>query len=222
MPAGLPSQLKHCLLPLPPLHPICSTIDATLSGTLPVEGWAALSSLASLDLSHNRLQGTLAAAFPASLQKLNLRANDLTAISPGWRPPPGLVHMDMAANSLQQPLSELAGWLTAAPELEVLFLYYNKLHGTVPADLVLPPRLVQLSLLDNQLSGRCAGGSVQGHVCKGANDEVPIGSGCPLPATMPADSASKSVCTFVLMQARCRPCACPRRYASSFFHKCVW
>ncbi len=121
-----------------------------------MEGWAALGSLKTLALPKNNLPGTLAAAFPASLQQLDLSENMLTAVRPFWRPPPGLRRLNLSLNSLNQSLSEQQGWLAAASQLEVLDLGANQLQGTVPADLVLPPWLVQLDLRLNQLNGQCA------------------------------------------------------------------
>lgn len=124
-----------------------------LNGTLPTEGWDALPSLAELNLSFNNLHGSLPATLPASLQQIYLQSNALTAIDPAWRPGARLKDLRIYDNQLNQSLTDQQGWLTSAQGLEELRLEGNKLHGTIPAGLALPPRLAQLWLSNNRLSG---------------------------------------------------------------------
>lgn len=119
---------------------------------LPAMGWQALGSLEVLDL-YQHLSGQLAAAFPDSLQELDLISNSLTFVSPDWRPPPHLRKLSLLNNQLNQTLGEQRSWLAAAAQVQLLSLGDNSLHGTLPADLALPPALISLDLNGNQLSG---------------------------------------------------------------------
>lgn len=143
-------------MPAPGLHPCRQLSDTSLSGTLPADGWDALTSLSSLYVFNTSLRGQLAATFPDSLETLELFNNSLTGISPAWRPPPRLQKLDLSNNQLSQPLAQQQGWLAAAQGLEVLNLQHNRLSGMLPADLALPLRLTELYLYDNKLSGACA------------------------------------------------------------------
>ncbi|PRW44557.1 receptor kinase 2 [Chlorella sorokiniana] len=122
-----------------------------LSSTVP-EGWTALASLESLTLSRNPLIGQLAAAFPDSLQLINLDETQLTGISPVWRPPKSLERLDFSHNRLNQTLGDWAPWLAEAHSLGALQVWNSSLHGTVPL-LRLPGTLEQLDLNENELSG---------------------------------------------------------------------
>lgn len=137
----------------PSPHACSSLPGAGLNSTLPADGWGALGSLAELDLRNNSIHGQLAAAFPNSLQHLFLSGNSLTSISPPWQPPPHLRSLSLTNNSLNQTLTEQQGWLAAAGELEELYLRGSGLHGTLPVELALPPRLTALLLDGNQLTG---------------------------------------------------------------------
>ncbi len=134
-----------------------SYLSGHFNGTLPIHGWQALGSLAELSVGFP-LSGQLAAAFPDSLQELYLASNSFTAISPDWRPPPHLHNLSLLYNQLNQTLEQQQSWLAAAPELQVLDLDHNSLHGTVPIDLALPPSLTQLSLSSNKLSSEAGRG----------------------------------------------------------------
>lgn len=102
------------------------------------------------------MRGQLTAQFTHDLKTLGLSRNSLTSVSPAWRPPARLSILGLDWNQLDQPLADYLGWIAAAQELDALYLHNNRLHGSIPADLALPPRLRILHLNDNNLTGGCA------------------------------------------------------------------
>ena len=128
-----------------------------LSGTLPAE-LGSLTSLNALDLSENRLSGTLPDLSTLTiLTSLNLGDNQLSGTIPDWLGSlTALQDLSLRDNRLTGPIPEELGDLVA---LQNLYLDDNQLSGTIPDWLGDLDQLRNLYLNGNQLSGCVPDGS---------------------------------------------------------------
>ena len=131
--------------------------DNNLSGTLPAE-LGSLISLNALDLSENRLSGTLPDLSTLTiLTSLNLGDNQLSGTIPDWLGSlTALQDLSLRDNRLTGPIPEELGDLVA---LQNLYLDDNQLSGTIPDWLGDLDQLRNLYLNGNQLSGCVPDGS---------------------------------------------------------------
>lgn len=120
-----------------------------LTGTLPAD-LRLPSGLVELDLSDNRLVGTIPTSWDlqsaTQLQLLSLSINNLTGALPAALPS-GLITLQLAENALSGTLPPGA-WLP--PALVNCSLQDNALRGSIPADFRLPASLEKLDLCDNR------------------------------------------------------------------------
>ncbi|KAI8905430.1 hypothetical protein EDD86DRAFT_193849 [Gorgonomyces haynaldii] len=127
--------------------------NAQAAGTIP-DGFSKLSGLAYLDLSNNRLTGSI----PTDLSSLSILITDLNLSNSGATGPipqnisllNGLIVLDMSNNNLQGNIPTGLGNLFF---LQVLRLNSNKLNGSIPSELSRLTKLENLQVQDNLLSG---------------------------------------------------------------------
>lgn len=130
---------------------LVSITNNLISGQIPVS-LVGLPELHTLDLSHNRLSGTVPPPLLPSLPSLKvliLAANSLSGPIPPSVSSTRLLHLDLAKNALTGPLPPLPS------TLRFLSATANSLSGSL--DAAFSPLLLQLSFLDismNQFSGR--------------------------------------------------------------------
>jgi Leucine-rich repeat (LRR) protein len=128
--------------------------------------------LQELDLSSNKLTGSLEQVTSSTLQVLNLSSNELEGALPSrlkscmvvdlssnlfsggislasWSP--GLEILDLSHNQLNGTLDDEA--LMQPFRLQAVDLSFNQLTGSIPLKLLLSPSISQLSLSNNQFSG---------------------------------------------------------------------
>ena len=114
-----------------------------LNGT--INGTAIPQKLNILNLSDNKLNGTIPNSFPPELTHINLYRNKLTGSIPSQLPD-GLVRFSVWDNLLSGRIP------TTLPEsLTYLDLSHNQISGGIPVNL--PPGLTLLHLHNNQLTG---------------------------------------------------------------------
>lgn len=116
-----------------------------LDGTIP--DLSALSSLQSLDLSYNKLNGSFPAALPTSLHYLNLDAIGLSGTIPDLSAFTNLQAISLGFNPLGGSIPDFS----ALTSLQYLNLGYTQLSGNIPT--TLPTSLHSLALNANRLSG---------------------------------------------------------------------
>ncbi|MCP3936626.1 MAG: hypothetical protein GY708_14765, partial [Actinomycetia bacterium] len=125
--------------------------DNTLTGTIPAD-LSDLSDLVELDLSRNRLSGTIPdVSAIATLEVLRLQDNELGGVVPGdldLLPSLRIVDLDTNWLSGGVPVD-----LTSSTSIEYLDLSHNDLGGTIPATLGSMTALVTLDLQGNELTG---------------------------------------------------------------------
>ena len=121
-----------------------------LRGSLPAE-LDDLTKLTSLNLSENRLSGTIPDVRDLTeLTSLNLGDNQLSGTIPDVRDLTELTSLNLGDNQLS---GTIPGWLGSLTSLTTLNLRDNRLTGTIPEELGNLTQLDILYLDDNQLSG---------------------------------------------------------------------
>jgi len=123
-----------------------------LTGTLP-EMLGSLTSLGILDLRHNELTGTLPDSLVSltSLRELNLRKNKLTGMLPeNMEYLSKLVNLHLGQNKFTGTLPDTLGSLTSLRELNML---ENSLSGTLPDSLGSLFNLEEFNFGKNKLTG---------------------------------------------------------------------
>lgn len=133
--------------------------DNKVTGQIPTEMFEGLVSLERLNLGGNQLTGPLPDIFDrlAMLQEVSLGENYLSGTIPpsllGSAGRPSLMtKFDLHGNQFTGQLPAA----TNAPELKFLYLYDNKLQGTIPGDLLCQASntLADVRLSNNSFSGR--------------------------------------------------------------------
>ncbi|XP_042415476.1 receptor-like protein EIX1 [Zingiber officinale] len=123
--------------------------NTSIEDNLPEWFWNSLSIVVFLDLSHNKISGTL----PASLENLTklsylyLHSNLLEGPIPHL--PPNLLFLDLSLNAFSGPLSPTL----FTPNLYCLLLSHNHIIGSIPSNVCNCHSLERLDLSNNKLSG---------------------------------------------------------------------
>lgn len=122
-----------------------------LKGTIPAQGWVLPSELLVLDLEYNLVGGPLPATWPRIPQKLLelLLPNNVITGSLTFTLPPKLTKLDLANNRMTGGFPKVA----FPSNLQYLQFFNNKMEGTLPEALTLPPKLVEFALGGNKWSG---------------------------------------------------------------------
>ncbi|KAJ9678533.1 hypothetical protein PVL29_020656 [Vitis rotundifolia] len=132
---------------------LSSNVD--LNGSIP-DAFGNMISLADLDISGNQLQGSIPDIFGnmASLERLDLSKNKLEGEIPkSLSNLCRLQELNLRINNLSGPLPQVLDLLACANDtLEILYLSYNQLRGSIP-DLIGFSSLRLLDLGDNRLNG---------------------------------------------------------------------
>ncbi|KAK9804256.1 hypothetical protein WJX72_003608 [[Myrmecia] bisecta] len=123
----------------------------TLTGSITCDTTPPGSKLASLDVSSNRLTGSIPACLFASsaLQKVMLSTNSLSSELPAIPAGSNLKYLS-ASNQQSGGFSGSLPNFSNAAALETVHLEYNAFDGTLPN---VPPSLVQFCLTQNKLTG---------------------------------------------------------------------
>ncbi|KAJ9678524.1 hypothetical protein PVL29_020647 [Vitis rotundifolia] len=132
---------------------LSSNVD--INGSIP-DTFGNMISLADLDISGNQLQGSIPDIFGnmASLERLDLSENKLEGEIPkSLSNLCRLQKLDLGINNLSGQLPQVLDLLACANDtLEILYLSYNQLRGSIP-DLIGFSSLRLLDLGDNRLNG---------------------------------------------------------------------
>ncbi|KAL2345976.1 hypothetical protein Fmac_007261 [Flemingia macrophylla] len=121
-----------------------------LTGTLPY-GLQVLSSLTNLDMSSNKLGGTIPYQLPPYVQRLNLAYNNITGTVPySISNLTALTDLNLGHNQLQQGLG--VDFLNLST-LSKLDLSFNYLTGDLPQTMSSLSRLTTMYLQNNQFTG---------------------------------------------------------------------
>ncbi|XP_042418835.1 receptor-like protein 46 [Zingiber officinale] len=123
--------------------------NTSIEGNLPEWFWNSFSTIYFLDLSHNKISGTL----PVSLESLtdiyylNFGSNLLEGPIPHL--PPKLSLLDLSDNAFSGSLPPTL----FTPQLEYLILSYNQINGSIPSSICNFLTFQHLNLSNNQISG---------------------------------------------------------------------
>lgn len=110
-----------------------------------------LSSLTTLDLSNNNIQGNIPYALPQKLQELNLASNGLSGTIPySISNMTGLTDLKLSHNQLSGQIQDIFGQLSS---LSTLDLSFNTLTQNLPQSFSSLSSLSVLYLQNNQLTG---------------------------------------------------------------------
>jgi hypothetical protein len=110
-----------------------------------------LSSLTTLDLSNNNIQGNIPYALPQKLQELNLASNGLSGTIPySLSNMTGLTDLKLSHNQLSGQIQDIFGQLSS---LSTLDLSFNTLTQSLPQSFSSLSSLSVLYLQNNQLTG---------------------------------------------------------------------
>ncbi|XP_042415482.1 receptor-like protein EIX2 [Zingiber officinale] len=123
--------------------------DTSIEGNLPEWVWNSFSNITFLDLSNNKITGTL----PASLESLNklstLSLGSNLLEGPIHHLPPSIHFLDLSFNAFSGPLPPTL----FMPQLNVIFLSHNHINGSIPSNVCNSHTLEYLGLSNNKISG---------------------------------------------------------------------
>lgn len=124
------------------------SLSLSLKGSVAWPALAQLTTLQHLDMSGNKLNGTLSTRLPHSVMSLYLESNQFSGALPSdWTSFMNLTVLDVSHNQITGGLPALP------PRLESLYIYNNQLNSTIPANWALPSSLHTLSIYSNNLHG---------------------------------------------------------------------